>query len=288
MRKFFGILAIAIAFVATFSSCDKEEKGGDNDIIGTWLMRADEYHYFDATFKKDGSYEWMWKGASGRVMDKGSYTYENNVITMTPQKFYEEDYDSKELKEQPLSNVEWSGPRKVTVVENLGGVAFWRWKGDFMIDDSDWFRGNEGEPVTVFKEGYNVKVKESDLKGTWEMQDADEYRDIFTLGDKTYSWYSIWPEEDAECGLSVRKETGTWSFKGNVLTFVATKQYNSFKSLGYNKETQKNEYIYYNVNPETFEADQWESYNLDYTLEYYFYLADGKLTLPIAVYVKKK
>lgn len=295
MKKILSILAITIAALAAFSivSCEKNNDGpsngeGDNSIVGTWQFRGDEYHYFDATFKKDGSYEWMWIGASGRLKDTGSYSVSGNVITMTPKKFYEEDYNTKELVERPLSDQQWEGPRKVTVVSSGDGIAYWRWSGDFLIDNSDHFRGNEGEPLLVFKEGADFKFKSSDLIGTWENKYENGVVDRYIFTNDGFSYYSVWPQEEAECGLSVRKDTGTWSLKGNVLTLNEKMSYNSFKFIQYNRETQKNEYIYVDVDPVTFETDNWFSYDSEYDRTIYIYIENGKLYLPEVTLTKKK
>ena len=64
----------------------------------------------------------------------------------------------------------------------------------------------------------------------------------------------------------------------------------SFKSLGYNKDTGKNEYEMYEVDPETLEAVKWESYNYSEPLveEYYLVLQDGKIITNKGSFTKKK
>ena len=148
------IFVVAI-FAALAVSCNKDEggKNGNEEILGTWLMRADEYHYFDVTFKKNGTYEWLWQGAGGRMLDTGTYKYENKVITTTATKFQEEDYESKQMKDAQMPE-EWNGVRTMTVVEDAGAIAWWRWKNDYFIEDSDYFRGDVSGPIIFFKEGF--------------------------------------------------------------------------------------------------------------------------------------
>jgi hypothetical protein len=292
MKKIYCILAICLASCLALTSCEKENQSsggsGDGSVVGTWQFRGDEYHYFDATFKKDGNYEWMWIGASGRIKDTGSYTVSGNVITMTPKKLYEEDYDTKELVETSLSSFQWNGPRKVTVVRTGDGIAYWRWSGDFLIENSDFFRGNEGEPYLVFKQGANFKFKSSDLVGTWECQYETGVVDRYIFTSKGYTYYSAWPEADAGCGLSVRKETGEWSLDKNALTIKEKMDYTSSKFIKYNRETGKNEYEYVDVDPVTFETDNWFSYESEYEHTIYIYVEDGKLYMPEMTLTKKK
>ena len=166
-----------VAFAALTVSCGKEntrddpdDGGKDAGIIGTWLMRADEYHYFDVTFKKDGTYEWTWDGASGRLQDTGTYKYENKVATMTATRFFEEDYESKQMKAADMPE-DWSKVRTLTFIENKGAVAWVSWKNDFFMPSSDDFRGEDLGAIIVFKEGADLGIKKADLIGTWEIKD---------------------------------------------------------------------------------------------------------------------
>lgn len=274
-----------VAMTALAVSCNKENSGntgGDDGIIGTWLMRVDEYHYFDATFKKDGSYVWEWKGAGGRLQDTGSYTYENNVVTMTASKFYEEDYETEEMKAADMPQ-DWSRVRTVTFVENLGPVAWWTWSGDHFAENSSMFGGDD--PVIVFKEGADLGIKSGDLKGTWEAE-FDGWTERIIFEDGTFTWYSLWKSDEAECGYSLNKDTGTWTLKGNALSFDCKKAYYSF-AVFYNPGTQKNEYTYYDVKPDTFEAEKWRSVDQEWSQTYYIYIKGKELFLTRGTYTKK-
>ena len=272
------IFVVAI-FAALAVSCNKDEggKNGNEEILGTWLMRADEYHYFDVTFKKNGTYEWLWQGAGGRMLDTGTYKYENKVITTTATKFQEEDYESKQMKDAQMPE-EWNGVRTMTVVEDAGAIAWWRWKNDYFIEDSDYFRGDVSGPIIFFKEGADPGIKTSDLKGTWEIR-AEDGIDRLIIGDSDFTQYTAWKNSEIGGGYSVTKEIGRWFLKGCILTLEYQKVFTSSKRF-WNPATQANEYIYYKVDPETLEAEQWESYSQNYSLEWYIYLKDGKLYTP--------
>ena len=142
--------------------------------------------------------------------------------------------------------------------------------------------------MLVFKEGADFKFKSSDLIGTWENKYENGVVDRYIFTNDGFSYYSVWPQEEAECGLSVRKDTGTWSLKGNVLTLNEKMSYNSFKFIQYNRDTQKNEYIYVDVDPVTFETDNWFSYDSEYDRTIYIYIENGKLYLPEVTLTKKK
>lgn len=283
------LLIAAVVFAGLFVSCNKDDDGSNKaneDIVGTWLMREDDYHFFDATFKKDGTYEWIWQGAGGKMMDSGTYEYEDKVITMTATKFQEEDYESKKMKTADMPE-DWSKVRTVTIVENAGAVAWWTWDNDYFIESSDHFRYDLSGPIIMFKEGEDPGIKAPDLRGTWEIKDEDVIARL-VFADNTFIQYDAWKQDTAEGGYSVSKDTGTWSLKKNVLTLNYKEGYSSFKSLGWNPETQVNEYIYYKVDPRTLEAEQWESYTQDYSTEWYIYLKDGKLYIPTQGTFSKK
>lgn len=278
---------LAMFSILAFSSCDKDNDNERNDVVGTWMMRADGYHYFDATFSANGTYEWVWMGASGILKDTGSYKYADHVITMTPSKYYREDDENPDkLQSVSASDFGWSGPRTVTVVSVEKGIAYWHWQGDFIIDDSNFFTGDEGEPVLVFRKGYDYKIKKSDLLGTWDSR--DEYGATrIVLGQDTFSLYSVWEREDGS--LSVGKDTGTWALDSNVITLTTNVLYTSSKRV-WNPVTQKNEYVYYEVDPVTFEASQWESYTYPEPIvtEYYIYLSGNRIISNKGSFEKKK
>ena len=288
MKKLFYLAAAAIAAVAI--SCGKtnsEGPGGNNQkddgIVGTWLMRLDEYHYFNVTFKEDGSYEWLWQGAGGNRLDKGTYKLENNVITTTAKEVFEADYETGEMQKSDLENWGWAGVRTITVVKQDGPVAWWSWKDDYLMQDSGFF-GEDS--VIIFKKGADFGIKASDLLGTWEVAaDGGVDRVVFESG--TVTWYTTWKTEEAEGGISATKNTGNWSLEGNVLTINYKMAYSSSESLGWNPETQQNEYIYYKVDPVTLECENWQPYNQEFTETHYIYLKGNELFMRMATYTKK-
>jgi len=248
-------------------------------------MRADAYHYFDVTFNKDGSYSWTWDGTSGKLRDTGTYKYENNVVTTTATKFFEEDYETHVMKEADFFNTEWNKVRTITFVKNEGAVAWCTWENDYFVENSENFRGENSGPIMLFKEDADFKFGASDLKGTWEFK--DEYTERIVFENSNFTWYVVWPEPAAEGGYSVRKETGTWSLNKNVLTLNYKTNYASYKFIRWNAETQVNEYVYYKVDPNTFEAEQWDTYQVDWSDPYYVYISGGKLYLATGTYTKK-
>ena len=82
--------------------------------------------------------------------------------------------------------------------------------------------------------------------------------------------------------LSVEKSTGTWSIQNSVMTVKPT-------AVMFSYERVNNDYVYYPVDPETLETENWVSASWtrdEYTQK--IYLAEDKKTLYVAGIVFKK
>lgn len=268
MKRILTLALIALSIAAAVS-CKKDK--GNNSIEGTWLMRWDGSHYFDATFKKDGSYEWLWQGAAGLMKDTGKYTFQNNVITMTPSKYYREDWSNEgQLIEYTAEDFEWSGPRTVYVLENHGSYAFWKWEGDHLL--------REAENIPMFRKGAK-NVKSSDMKGTWEGVQYDE-KIRYVFDGTNFAEYGIAEATESQ-PLHVGKRSGTYTVEDNIITLSFKKSQRSFKHLG------GTNYTWYTVDPQTYESDQWETFDVDFNSKYYVFIADKKLYMESLVLTKK-
>lgn len=275
MKKLLFAALAACAILATSCNSDDEASAGaDNGIIGTWTAMEDA-HYPSVTFNKDGTYEWQWLGYA-RFKDSGTYTYEDGVVTMKFSKVYE-------LYDGTWTEADWVEARTRTcVITELvsGGCVNVLVKDDYMMAIEIEF--------LMFRDGYSQEIKKADLVGTWEIEGeyTGERMILGSDGDYTdYDWYVN--QEDGGI-LAVTKYTGTWSVSKNVLTITNTKMLVSCKGLGWNAETQKNEYVYYTVNPETLEADQWETYEVNWAPEALtIAIADGLLYSPRGTFTKK-
>ncbi len=245
--KRFLLFAMAALAMLSLSGC------GDTDpeIEGTWLMRANEHHYFDATFKAGGDYEWKWMGVSGTRIDEGTYTFVNGVVTMTPATFKEEDYNNPgKLISVSSAIFGWSGPRTIKVTPITEGAALWEWENDWMIQSTK----ELGYPVLVLREDFTQNVSEALMKGTWERYDSEgklEARVI--VKGKDYTFYSA---TDIAGKLVVAKTVGTWSHKGVILTLTPTTLQYSYEYNGVN-------YTFYTVDPVTLESETWISAQYD-------------------------
>lgn len=70
----------------TWLSCEKDDDDSiDSGIVGTWTCSN---HYYGGSdtyiFKKNGSYEWSYRGSANLFdPEKGSYTYNGTILTIT-------------------------------------------------------------------------------------------------------------------------------------------------------------------------------------------------------------
>lgn len=272
MKRFF-LFAMAAMAMLSLSGC------GDTDpeIEGTWLMRANEHHYFDATFKAGGDYEWKWMGVSGTRIDEGTYTFVNGVVTMTPATFKEEDYNNPgKLISVSSSIFGWSGPRTIKVTPITEGAALWEWENDWMIQSTK----ELGYPVLVLREDFTQNVSEALMKGTWERYDSEgklEAR-VIVIGN-AYTYYEVY---EMSGHMAVCKTVGTWSHQGAVLTLTPSEALYSYKY-------ENGVYSFNDVNPETLECETW--IKASYTpnpISMSVCISDGKIyTTWEGTYIKK-
>lgn len=83
------IKAIAMAFVAIITiilpACSKDDDSSyDSGIVGSWTCSDHYYGGSDTyTFKKNGTYEWNYRGtASWFDTEKGTYTFNDSILTI--------------------------------------------------------------------------------------------------------------------------------------------------------------------------------------------------------------
>ena len=258
MKRLFYLAALALLAIIAVSCNKDDNKNGsltNSGIIGSWVGLGDDYHYPRVTFKKDGTYEWHWDGIV-KIKDIGTYTYEDGVVSMKVDKCWEqEENDGKTewvTRELDItSDPDWfNGTRTCTITTVPDDVIFQMMvKRDYFVNEAEFL---------MLPDGASKSYKKSDLVGTWEMENEYEnYRYVFG-NDGSYIERS-WSHE-ANGTLVASKRLGTWSVSGMTLTLSETDSYHSYKSLGYNPETQQNEYIYYPVDPVTLEAETWGSH----------------------------
>lgn len=275
MKKLFIFAVLLLAFSVAFVACNKDNDGKDSGIVGTWIGSVD-YHYPRITFKKDGTYEWMWDGIA-KFKDNGTYTYENGTVVMTVKAIYEfndeGDGNGKWDKCEDMINEYFNGVRRCKVTEVVSGGAL------FIEIENDYFAGGDW---LVCREGFKQDLKKSDLAGTWEKADETTGTRMVLGSDGKYTKYEWWYNVENGSKLVVAKYVGTWSIKQSTLTIDEKTLYQSYKRVG------SNEYEYYNVNATTLEADKWESQSLSYGPEDSFVVfANGKLYMHESVFTKK-
>ena len=250
MKKF-NLFAIMALLAIGFISCDKDKENGgddvaDSELSGTWIGCQDEYHYPIVTFKNDGKYEWQWGGIA-KLKDLGKYTYANKEIRMTPSEYYE--YESSDFIKVNAPEY-FSGTRRCKVLEINEGIMSIEVYGDYFMGGEDEY----GFPFTLFKEGVEQNITQSDLKGTWECYDEKgnvTERAVFE-GNK-YTWYNVWGWDGAQ--LEATKSIGTWSAGKGILSLNPSDMWYSFETgVDSNNKTV---YTYSTVDPKTLEAEKW-------------------------------
>ena len=272
MKRFF-LFAMAAMAMLSLSGCG----GADPEIEGTWLMRANEHHYFDATFNANGNYEWKWMGASGTMIDAGSYTFVNGVVTMTPNTFKITNYTTGALVAVNAEEFGWPGdPRVVKVTPITEGAALWEWENDYMIQSTK----DLGYPVLVLREDFTQSVNEALMKGTWERYDSEGKlaARVIVIGN-AYTYYEVY---GINGHTAVCKTIGTWSHQGAVLTLTPSEALYSYKY-------ENGQYSFNDVNPETLECENWikASYTPD-PMSMSVCICDGKIyTTWEGTYIKK-
>ena len=282
MRKY-SLFAITALVAIGFISCDKDKDDGkdsaDSELTGTWMGCQDDYHYPVVTFKNDGKYEWQWDGIA-KLKDTGKYTYANNEIRMNPSEYYEFDTERKDFQKVSTPGY-FSGTRRCKVYEINEGIMSIEVFGDYFMGGDDEY----GFPYTLFKEGTEQNITQSELKGTWENYDEKGNvtgRVVFD-GNK-YTWYNVWGWDGAQ--LEANKTVGTWSVSKGQMSLNPTDMWYSFETgVDSNNKTV---YKYSTVDPKTFEAEKWTKtiYSPRSSTDR-VYLAGGKLYMGMFVLIKK-
>ncbi|MBO7415687.1 MAG: hypothetical protein J6U22_03835 [Bacteroidaceae bacterium] len=282
MRKYslFAIMALA---AIVFISCDKDKDDGkdvsDSGLTGTWVGCQDDYHYPVVTFKNDGKYEWQWDGIA-KLKDTGKYTYANNEIRMNPSEYYEFDTERKDFQ-KVITPEYFSGTRRCKVYEINEGIMSIEVFGDYFMGGDDEY----GFPYTLFKEGTEQNITQSELKGTWE--NYDEKGNVtgrVVFDGNRYTWYNVWGWDGAQ--LEANKTVGTWSVSKGQMSLNPTDMWYSFETgVDSNNKTV---YNYSTVDPKTFEAEKWTKtiYSPRSSTDR-VYLAGGKLYMGRIFLIRK-
>ena len=275
------ILAFVGLFTAlSFSSCDKDEKGGESTktdesaIIGTWKMIGEEYHPAIATFKSNGEYVWEWGGITG-LKDNGTYTMKDGVITMTikerwernmnwvdGERVYGEWHKMTEISpEDPTSRV-------CTVYTVQESFLVWNFGGDYFYRPYSEYGYTEYNAVIFmlndkFQEP-DIKLDENLVKGEWISTDSEGKLDgrLIIEGNKitAYSAFPLSIQDESGSWISIltsTKTTGTYRFDRGFFMVTLNKYESSYEYKGYDMSTGRSLYDYSTVNPNTLEADEW-------------------------------
>ena len=274
-----GILAIVgLMTVLSFSSCDNDDDAttttDDTAILGTWRMIGEDYHPAIATFKSNGEYEWEWGGITG-LKDNGTYTYKNGVITMTIKERWEcetgwKDHQITHGEWRKVTDIDPEDPttRVCTVYTVQESFLIWNFGGDyFYMADSEYGYTEYNAVIFMLNDKFqepNIKIDENLVKGEWISTDSEGKLDgRIIIEGNNYTSYSAFPFSMQDEGgewiqvLVSTKLTGTYRFDRGFFIVTLSKYERSYEDLGYNMETQRYEYDYSTVDPNTLEAEEW-------------------------------
>ena len=272
MKKAYLYLTL-IAFASfSFASCDNEEENGineDSGIVGTWEGDADQHHYPIVTINADGTYEWEWAGVA-RLKDVGKYTYEGDKIVMNATKYYE-------MEDEGYVTNTWveDTPRKIKILDLTPGLM--------RVNLVDYFMGGgqgEGFDFVLYRKGFVQDIKAKDVEGTWESYDSEgSLSQRIIISGNNFTAYDVWTVDSVLAG---EKSVGTWSIKNSVITVTPS-------AVMFSYEMQGREYVYYPLDPETLETENWV--RASWEREEYsqkVFLSEDKKTLYVAAKVFKK
>lgn len=233
MKKLFLILAAA----ALLAACTEDE----NTVLeGKWLGHTgtamDSHHPLDITFNAD-TYIWHLGGYSPQK-EEGTFTYENDIITLNGSSFWECEVDWSQSQQGglPAESGAWVKvdlrypTHKYKVLSLEADVLTLENLAEDMYPSGQKFVMTRG----------NAFPEESMLKGTWE-GDSEGYSEGYgkkyriKFDGKNFTRWEVYSQygKIAEGGPDVTfkaciKEFGTWKYQGGVLTLTPDKRWNSY------------------------------------------------------------
>ena len=174
MKKIF-YFALA-AFTTMFVSCVDENKpsNGDengNSIVGTWnLQHDDDFETLDLT--AGNNYNLYY---SAFYKEDGSYTFENNTLTLTPSKAWTRDYIRDDVHGGPI-------------LDENGNFQFTEWE-----ETEPWFTTRSNQ-VTFLYSGDVMLVKTIDEHSgepeeVWAPYVKDNATHVSNINDIQGKWY---------------------------------------------------------------------------------------------------
>lgn len=255
MKKLFLMLAA----VALFAACTED---GNTFLDGKWYAHTgtmmDSHHPLDITFDGD-NYIWHTGGYSPQK-EEGTFTYENDIITLTGKTFWECDVEWSQGGNLPVETGAWVKvalaypSHRYKVISFEGDVLTLENLSNDMFDEGQKFIMTRGD---AFPE-------EKELKGTWEGESQDlgkKYR--ITFDGKNFTRWELYSQygklsEDGDNVLfrACIKESGTWKYAKGTLTLTPIKRWNSYIIHANMYGTP----LYYEaseINETTLEASTW-------------------------------
>ena len=275
-----------LAAIAVFAACEENDKdNAKQDLDGKWTVHTgtmmDSNHPVDITFEGD-SYVWH-VGGYMPEKEEGTYTYENDVITLTGKAFFTCEVDWSQ-QGGPVETGAWASAEliypnhkyKVTSLET-----------DLMAVEN---QGEDSLPEKFIMTRGDASPSESDLTGTWEGSSTSGKTYRISFNGKDFTRWEVFEQYGriAEGGDYVTfraciKEKGSWEYKDGVLELIPSQRWNSY-ILHADQYASPLYYEFSQIDETTFEAATWyEITSADLWHSYW-----GLLKVKDALYVEIK
>lgn len=254
---------LLFAAIALIAACGKDNTEG-TALDGKWIAHTgttmDRNHPIDITFSGN-TYIWHVGGYSP-MKEEGTFTYENDIITLKGNTFWTCEVDWSQSQQQGGAPVESGAWVKAELIFPSHKYKVLSFEADVLtveqLEDDIISKG-----ITLVMTRGESFPAESELKGTWEgtSDSGKQYRISFD-GKKftrweVYSQYGKLAEDgDYVTFNACIKESGTWKYAKGELTLTPDHRWNSYI-------IHANQYgtpLYYEVSPineTTLEAETW-------------------------------
>ena len=250
-----------LAAVALLAACGKDE---NTALEGKWIAHAgvhwDSHHPLDITFTGN-TYLWHIGGFSP-MKEEGTFTYENDVITLTGKSFWTCEIewsqgDGSEQKETWVKAEVAFPNHKYKVLSFEGDVMTVETITSDVIDQGVRMIMTRGEAVPA----------ESDLKGTWEGTGENGRIYRISFDGKNFTRWEVYElsgklsegGEDVMIKVAI-KEAGTWKYGQGELTLTPSQRWNSY-ILHCDQYASPLYYEASEINTATLEASTWYEIN---------------------------
>lgn len=244
-------------------ACNKDNNNGTTVLEGKWIAHTgtnmDFNHPLDITYSGN-TYIWHIGGYTP-MKEEGTFTYENDIITLTGSAFWtcEVDWSQTQQGGAPVESGAWVKAELTYPNHRYKVVSF---EADVMTVESldDDVMMSAGTQFIMTRG--DASPAESELKGTWDGQsDTKHYRISFDGANFTrwevYNQYGRLVEGGEYVTFQACiKESGTWKYESGNLVLTPEHRWNSYIIHADQYATP----LYYEaapINETTLEASTW-------------------------------